>query len=304
MEGKIELLLHLDENAFMNTEDKFIDIEKLFHEKNPSLARVLPGFVYSYIRRIIHQDEINTFLSKHHELQGIDFIDKVVEYFNIEYQLIGDDQLEGHKRLVFAANHPLGGLEGILISSVLIKKMGDIRIPVNDLLLSIKNFYPHFTPINKHGSNTRDAIREFDQNFASDKSILMFPAGYVSRRKHGIIRDIDWRKTFLSKAIEHKRAIVPVFITGRNSNFFYNLSRIRTLLGIKANLEMFFLPNELFKQKNSKISLFFGKPIPSSFFTKERNHWDWSHLLQDYIYQLKQNPEQSFEDYYAEKRLQ
>ena len=275
--------------------DKFIDIEKIFAEKNPGLAKLLPRFVFSFIKGIIHQDEINEFLRTNGHLHGIDFVNSVIENFAITIDLIGEENLKGEGRYVFAANHPLGGLEGMALTKVLVDNYGDIRVPVNDILLKIKNFSPYFSPINKHGSSPKAAIRLFDLNYASDIQMLMFPSGMVSRKAKGVIRDPEWKKTFIAKAIQHKRDVVPVFVGGKNSRFFYNLGQIRTFFGVKANLEMFFLPSEMFKQKNHTIKLIFAEPVPYAFFDKRMSHVQWALTMQDYVYELAKGYKESFQ---------
>jgi hypothetical protein len=280
--------------------DKFIDIEKLFEQKNASLARMLPGFVFSYIKRIMHQDEINDFLWENRSLQSIEFLNKVNAYFNVTIDLIGKENFPVDTKTVFAANHPLGGLEGILLTNIIANHYGDARVPVNDLLLSVKNFKPLFIPINKHGSTSKEAIKIFDATYATDIPLLMFPSGYVSRKRKGVIKDIDWRKTFLTKAIKHGRSITPTFITGENSPFFYNLNILREALGIKANLEMFFLANELFKKQNGHLKAYFGPAIEASYFDKRYTPVKWAKLVQEYAYSLVEKPKRNFEQFVLE----
>jgi putative hemolysin len=279
----------------MREEDKFIDVEHLFRVKNPGLARFIPGFIFRLIRKIIHEEEINAFLFSTKGLTGLEFVSQVVEYFQVTCEIIGKDHLPANGKVVFAANHPLGGLEGILMTHILASQYGDVRVPVNDLLLSIKNFHPYFIPINKHGSTTREAFRVFDLAFATDQPVLMFPAGLVSRKNNGKVMDEAWKKTFLTKAIQHKRDIIPVFISGRNSNFFYNLAVLRKKFGIKANLEMFFLPNELFKQKGSHLKIYIGKPVPASLLEGQRHLSRLATDLQRYIYSLPDYPGKPFQ---------
>ena len=276
---------------------QFIDVEKVFKEKNATLARFIPGFVFRYIKRVVHQEEINVFIKENVHLQGLPFVQAVLDNFNIKIIVKGNLETGTNKRFVFAANHPLGGMEGVAMTKILVEKYGDIRVPVNDILVKLKNFSPYFIPINKHGSNSRDAVLQLDSNFDSDIQILMFPAGFVSRKKAGIIKDSEWKKTFITKAIKHKRDIVPVFIDGQNSNFFYRLAIIRTFLKIKANLEMFYLSDEMFKQRNRTLTFTFGKPIPWSYFDKSMKQPEWAEKMRDYIYCLRENESIEFEDF-------
>jgi putative hemolysin len=161
----------------------------------------------------------------------------------------------------------------------------DFLFPVNDLLMNLSSLKEFFIPVNKHGSNAEN-IRIFNQAFASEVLLLYFPAGLVSRKVNGKIIDLEWKKTFLSKSIKYKRDIIPMYISGRNTNFFYNLANWRKRLGIKANIEMLYLVDEMFKQKNKIINITFGKLIPIETFDKRHTHAEWAQILRDHVYAL------------------
>jgi 1-acyl-sn-glycerol-3-phosphate acyltransferase len=267
----------------------FIDIEKVIASKSESLARSLPGFVIRYLKRILHQDEINEFLYNNRDKYGIDFVNAVLDYFDITIEINGFENLPSGGRYVLVSNHPLGGLDGMALMSSISKKRNDFVFPVNDLLLFVPNVKDLFVPINKHGKNV-DNIRSFDDAFASDKLILYFPAGLVSRKQKGIIKDPEWKKTFITKARKHKRDIIPVHIGGRNSNFFYNLANLRKALRIKSNIEMLYLPNEMFKQHKKDIPVTFGRPLPVGLFDrKAKKDIEWAALVREHIYSLVNN---------------
>ncbi len=264
----------------------------------------MPKFLFTIIKRIIHQKDLNYLLKTYGHLRGIGFINGSIEFLNLDVETVSADKVKDKGRFVFAANHPLGGLEGMALTKILVEKFGDVRVPVNDILLSVPNFDPHFIPINKHGASSRDAIREFDKNYASDIQMLMFPAGMVSRKVKGKITDLEWKKTFITKAIQHKRDIVPVFVEGRNSNLFYNLGVIRKFFGVKANLEMFLLPHETFSQRNKTIKLFFAEPVPYTFFDKRMSAQEWATEMKNYVYQMAAGSCEKFETYIEEKLSQ
>ncbi|MCF8331827.1 MAG: 1-acyl-sn-glycerol-3-phosphate acyltransferase [Bacteroidales bacterium] len=264
----------------------FIDLDKVIASKSERLAKALPGFVLRYLKNIIHQEEINSFLYEHRNKFGLNFIDEIVRYFDLNIPVTGIENLPERGRYTIVSNHPLGGLDGMALMHIIGQKRQDFVFPVNDLLLFIPNVKEFFIPINKHGKNTEN-IRRFDETFASDKLILYFPAGLVSRKKKGIIRDPEWKKTFLTKARKFNRDIIPVYIGGRNSNFFYNLANIRTALGIKSNIEMLYLPNEMFKQTDNTIPITFGKPIPISYFNRKlKKDIEWAEDIKKQVYAL------------------
>jgi putative hemolysin len=267
---------------------RLIDLEQVFRSKSPRTANAIPGFVFSYLRRVIHEDDINNFMYTRHGAMGLDFVDEALRMFQIQPQTIGltEELLQG--RIILAGNHPLGGLDGLSLIKVAGAYRPDIVSMSNDLLLNIPNTRSLFFGVNKHGSNA-DNIVAFDQLFAGDRLVMYFPAGLVSRRQKQGIRDLEWKPTFIKKAYKHQRNVVPVHISGRNSNFFYNLSRIRTWLGIKANIEMLYLVDEIFKLRDKNITMRFGKPIPWQTFDRRYKANEWAQLVKEHVYRLGQS---------------
>lgn len=264
---------------------KKIVIKEVVANKSPKLAKRLPGFVYAYLNRITHVKEINEFLTKHHEKQGLDFINAIIDDFQINLKIIGEENIPKNPRVIFAANHPLGGLDGVTFIKAVSQYHKDVVFPVNDILMGVSNMDAFFIPINKHGSNAKN-ISRINETFAGDKTVLYFPAGLCSRKKKGVICDLEWKKTFISKARSYKRDIIPVFISGKNSNFFYNLSNFRNFFNIKANLEMLYLIDEVYKQKNKNITITFGEPISYENFNSPKEDKKWAKTIKDKVYEL------------------
>ena len=280
----------------------FIDIDKVFKKKSPSMHKMLPKFFFSILKRIVHQNEMNTALYQIRDKMGAEFVDAVLKYFKIKITVRGENNFSHDKRYTIASNHPLGGLDGLALINTVSKTDEKIAVPANDLLMTIPNLRPLFIPINKHGSNAEN-INIINNTFASDIMIVYFPAGLVSRKNKGVIKDLEWKKTFLSKSRYYKREIIPVHINGRNTNFFYNLAKLRGFLKIKANIEMFFLVDEMFRQKKQKIIITFGKPVSIDFFDKRNSDVKWANLLRDYVYELENDNSLSFEQWYENKTL-
>jgi len=274
-------------NAPEERNDQTIDVEKVLYSKNPALKKTVPRFIVNYLKKIVHQDELNEFLKKWGYLRNAEFIEAGLNHFEIRMNIFGSQNIPESGRFVFVSNHPLGGLDGLVFIYQLSKYFHDIKFPVNDILTNIENLSGIFLPLNKHGAQDRDAVRKLDEAYSSDSQILNFPAGLCSRKRDGIIKDLQWQKSFITKAIQHKRDIVPAYISGRNSNFFYNLSNIRKFFGIKANIEMLYLVDEMYKQKNREILLVFGNPIPWETFDKSRSHLEWADWVRSESYKLK-----------------
>ncbi len=262
-----------------------IDIEKVIAEKNPKLAKRLPKFLINYIKRIVHQEEINDFLDKHKDVKNIEFIDAVLNVFRNKLNYFGLENINQTKKYIFVANHPLGGLESLgfikMIDSVF---PGKVKFFVNDVLLNIQNLSDIFVPINKYGKQNKTSAIHSDFVYKSDNQILYYPAGLVSRRFKGKIMDLPWKKSVFKKAAQYKREVIPVFIDAKNSERFYRIFHIRKLLGIKANIELFFLVDEMFRFHDKKIDFYVGKPIPYSIFSDNKKLDFITKKLQNFVH--------------------
>lgn len=280
-------------------QDNLIDLRKIFTAKVPKLMKWMPDWLFRKIQRLLHENDINEILTKYADCQGLDFVNALIADFNLTLELKGVDNLMRSDRILVASNHPLGGLDGIALIGAVGNHRGDTVTPVNDFLMFVKNLQPIFIPVNKVGSataNREENLRMFNETFEGDRTICYFPFGLCSRKTSGgKIMDLEWKKTFVTKAKAFQRDIVPVHIEGRNSNFFYNLARLRKKLNIKANIEMAFLVDEFFNQRNKKLSISFGKPIPYQTFDSRFTDNQWAEKLRLFSYQLGNDCNLSFE---------
>jgi 1-acyl-sn-glycerol-3-phosphate acyltransferase len=285
----------MSEGSKSNPELNKIDIKEVFKKKNPKIARMLPGFVYAYLKRVIHQKELNEILPKISHLYGMDFVRAGLNELGMDVRVRGKDDIPRDGHFIFVANHPLGGPDGLVFA----KEVGDIfpkvRFIVNDILLNLQNFEPLFVPVNKHGRQSSEYVRKIEETYQSDAQILNFPAGLCSRKINGKIIDLEWHKSFINKAKKHKRDVIPVHISGRNSNFFYNFAKIRQFLGIKTNIEMFYLPDEMFKQRDKDVVITFGKPISYTTFDKRYTPTQWANRIKQHVYDLKEDKNKRFQ---------
>ena len=265
-----------------------IDIKQVLQQKAPSAARKIPGFVVRYLIRTVHQDELNDILRRYHDKDGVAFMQELIGYFDLNLELVNEENIPTGGRYIFASNHPLGGLDGICLSAIIGGHFdGKIRYLVNDLLLYLSNLRSIFVPINKHGAQGKKNAELIEEAYASDNQIITFPAGLCSRKQNGKIQDTEWKKSFIQKAVEHRRDFVPVVLQGRNSSVFYRLTALRNALGIKMNYEMIYLPDEMFKSKHKTYSIHFGKPIPWQTFDSSRKPAEWAEWVKEIVYNLK-----------------
>jgi putative hemolysin len=265
---------------------ELINIREIFRKKNPALAKRLPGFFYRYINRIMHIDEINEILVNHGNERGIDFARSMVKHFNVKETIIGAENIPSSGRFIFASNHPLGGFDALLMLCNIDRILGPTITLVNDVLMNIPQLAPIFVPLNKHGGHSKAVIRQIHEAYISDKQILIFPSGFASRKINGKVQDFEWKKHFIAKSIEYQRDVIPVHVSGHNSNFFYRLANFRAFFRLKWNLEMFYLPDETFSHKNQKFTITFGKPISYQHFDRSKTLEQWANEVKDTVYDL------------------
>lgn len=243
---------------------KKVDIALVLQDKAPKLAQKLPRWVVNWLRRIIHEDDLNHIYDNYWNLAPQPFIQACFRDWNVTYSIEGLDRLPRDGRYLFVSNHPFGGMDGLMLSDKLISHFGDVRVVVNDLLKVVSPLEELWIPVNKHGSQKAEYARRFEEAFFGDKPILTFPAGLCSRYIDGRIQDTPWKNNFLKKAYASRRTIVPIFVEGRLSNFFYGLHRVRKALGVKANMEMLWLVDEMFAQHDRHFRIRVGEPIALS----------------------------------------
>ncbi len=240
-----------------------------------------------YLIRFVHQKEINEFIIQNQNIPPLEFVDRALELFEVNIKTTGLDNLPENPRVIVVANHPLGGLDGVGLTKVVSDNLDNgAKIMANDLLMNLVPMRPKFIGVNKHGGNVKSYIKDMHQSFSSKHAIIFFPAGLISRRRKGVIKDLEWKRTFIKKAVEYERDILPVHINGRVSGFFYRLANLRKFLGIRQNIEMLYLPNEMFKQRQQELVMTFGKPISWKTFTTDKQPEEWAQNVKEIVYGL------------------
>ncbi len=270
--------------------EKTIDIDKILKGKMGSKAKFVPGFLVSWLKGIVHEDEVNKFLWESRNLSGTAWLSECVRYLKMTIHLEGVENLpdkDDGKLYTFVSNHPLGGQDGVALGSIIGKHYdGKFRYLVNDLLLNLPGLKPVSIGINKTGKQSRDFPRMVEAGFKSDNHMLMFPAGLNSRkREDGTIHDLPWKKTFITKSVEYQRDVVPIHFSGSNSERFYRIARFSDR-HLPFNLAMLFLVDEMYKNVGKEFRIAFGKPIPWQTFDKSRTPQEWAQYVEDKVYEL------------------
>ena len=269
--------------------EKTIDIDQILKGKMGPKAKFVPGFMVNWLKRIVHQDQVNAFLWESRDKTGVDWLEECVRYLDMTLKIVGKENLPSpdDKRLyTFVSNHPLGGEDGVALGAVIGRHYdGRFRYLVNDLLMNLPGLAPLCIPINKTGKQGRDFPAMVEAGFKSDHHMLLFPAGLCSRKHHGVIEDIRWTKTFVSKSVEYQRDVVPIHFSGQNSNFFYRLANFSDRY-LPFNLAMLFLVDEMYKNVHKTFEIRIGKPIPWQTFDKSKTPMEWAQFVKRQVYLL------------------
>ncbi|MBP5476604.1 MAG: 1-acyl-sn-glycerol-3-phosphate acyltransferase [Paludibacteraceae bacterium] len=269
-----------------------IDFDEILRTRAP----YLPRFVKRWLRRIVHVDEMNAFYETHKGIYDFDFARIYLdEGLHCDAAVEGVDNIPTDNRpVVFVSNHPLGGLDGIILSLVLGEKRGyRLRVIVNDFLLFIRPLAGIFVPVNKIGRQSREYAQRQRELWESDMDVLTFPAGACSRlqrvRGEGFaVRDLEWKSSFIRHAVKTHRDVVPIYFDGRNSDFFYRLAFWRKHLGIKTNIEMLYLVDEMYGARNKHFHVRIGQPIPYTVFDQSRTPDMWAEWVKEQVYKMKE----------------
>ena len=269
--------------------EKTIDIEKILRDKMGKKGRYVPRFVISWLKKIIHEDEVNRFLWENRKLEGTEWLTACVQYLDMTLDVVGAENLpDKHdgKLYTFVSNHPLGGQDGVSLGSIIGQHYdGKFRYLVNDLLLNLPGLKPVSIGINKTGRQSRDFPRMVEAGFNSDNHLLMFPAGLNSRKINGEIHDLPWKKTFITKSVETHRDVVPIHFSGRNSKRFYRIAKFSDRW-LPFNLAMLFLVDEMYRNVGKTFRITIGKPIPWQTFNKTKSPMEWAKFVEDRVYGL------------------
>ncbi len=265
-----------------------VDISATLNSRASKYAKFIPGFMVKWLEHTICQDELNGILERTSGKRGAEFCHAVLDDLDIKYNVIGADNMPPNRRVVIVSNHPLGALDGIALIDWVSKIYGPgVKFIVNDLLMAVKPLDNVFLPINKHGKQSRKSSSNIEEVFAGNDPIIIFPAGLVSRKRDEGIRDLKWQKMFINKAVQYHRDIIPVYFDGKNSPFFYNFAKLRTRVGLKFNIEMIYLPREIFRSRHARFTIVAGKPIRYNRFKGGRNAAIEAKAMKRIVYDLK-----------------
>ena len=270
----------------MERQPQTLDIEQVIKAKGGEKAKRIPKFVINWFKKFIHQDFINAYLKEGYV--GVEFCEHALEYLGVEIEVVGRENLpKDGKKYTFVSNHPLGAIDGVTLGAVIGREYdGNIKYLMNDLLMNLKGMAPLGIPINKLGGQARNLPRLINEVYESDCQMLVFPAGLCSRKIDGKIQDIEWGKNFVKKSRDTGRDIVPIHFEGENSKRFYRVAKLQKILGLKFNIAMMLLPDEMYRSKGRKYKITIGKPIAVSSLDKSKSDNEWAQEIRKHVYEL------------------
>ncbi|MBO5249999.1 MAG: glycerol acyltransferase [Paludibacteraceae bacterium] len=263
-----------------------IDIDEVLKAK---VKKKLPKFLVNFLKRRIHQDEINDCIEKAEHPQGVGFFDEALNYLDIKYEVRGAENLDPSRRCIFASNHPIGGPEALIMGSVMRRYYGEsFRVPVNNILAHFHPLAEFFVPINMGGRQTKEISEGLTRMFESPYQVLVYPAGKCARKEHDKVTEQPWKKMFITQSRKYERDVVPVHMSGYNSRLFMFLTSFSKFIGLKFNIGMFMLVDELFKKQHKSFVITFGKPIPYSSFDKSKTDQQWAKSVKQIVENLQE----------------
>lgn len=239
-----------------------IQVEQLIQDKSPDFfdkSPLITGPTLGILKRLFHEREVNRFLETHQDCMGFDFIDRVLDHFNFSYQASQIDRrnIPASGRVMIIANHPLGALDGLALLRLVGEIRSDVKIIANEMLLGFDGLKGHVLPVdNLGGRSGRKQLVAITQALQEEKAVIIFPAGEVSRLSLSGVKDRRWNLSYLKLARKTNSPLLPVHVGGRNSLMFYTSSLLY------QPLSSLLLAHEMFKQRNRRIPIRVGQPIP------------------------------------------
>lgn len=263
-----------------------LDLEQIIRSRAGSKAKYIPQFLIEWFKKAAHQDFINGYLKEGYV--GVEFCENSLKYLGVELEVKGLENLpKDGRKYTFVSNHPLGAIDGVTLGAVIGKEYeGKVKYLINDLLMNLKGLAPLGIPINKIGGQARNLPKLIDEAFHSENQMLVFPAGLCSRKIDGKIQDLPWGKAFVTKSRQTGRDIIPIHFEGQNSERFYKVAEWQKKLGLKFNIAMLMLPDEMYKSTGRKYKVTFGKPIPVETLDRTKTDIEWAQDIRRIVYEL------------------
>ncbi len=267
-----------------------IDFRELFADRYPKFAdrhKLVTVFIGHFLALLFHQHRFQQFEKEYPHFVGLEFVQAALDFFDFRLHL-DESELERIPtlgRVVIVSNHPIGSLDGIALLNLIGQKRSDIKAVVNETLLKIEPLHSISLPVNNMGGKTTiPDLRALRKHLDNEGALLIFPAGEVSRFRLNGVRDRAWNNGFVKIAKATKAPILPIFIRGRNSLFFYVLSLLMKPLSTA------WLIREMFKQSHKTICVRVGHAVPHNIYSANQlSAPQLAGIFKNHVYHLSQN---------------
>ncbi|MBN7797973.1 lysophospholipid acyltransferase family protein [Parahaliea mediterranea] len=254
-----------------------------FFDQHATTARTLSRF----LSFLFYESRFQQFGRDYPHLQGFDFVDATLRYFDFTLKLRDSERarIPTSGRVVIAANHPIGSLDGLALLNLVRQVRPDVKVVANDLLTAIDPLHPVLLPVNNMSGNTaRQNLRNIRAHLEDDGALIIFPAGEVSRFGAKGVKDGEWQSGFVKIARATRSPVLPIFVAGRNSLFFYSLSFLA------RPLSTLWLVREMFKQSHNAVDARVGNPIPyDNYSSLDVSAKKLAQMFRKHVYRIARN---------------
>ncbi|MEO0525783.1 MAG: GNAT family N-acyltransferase [Bacteroidota bacterium] len=250
------------------------------------------GFLGTFIGWILMKvtkiSTINRFYDDHKHLEGMPFLDAILEHYEIDFEIPEEDfkRLPKEGSYITISNHPLGGIDGVLLLKLLLQHRLDFKIIANFLLHRVAPLAPFIMPVNpfENHKDAKSSVTGFKNallHLRDGHPLGVFPAGEVSTYKDGkLIVDKPWEEAALKLIQKAQVPVVPIYFHAKNSRLFYRLSKISDVFRTAK------LPSEVTTQRNRHIKVRIGQPISVKAQKEHETLEEFSELLRKKTYIL------------------
>lgn len=272
---------------------KPLDLNELAEHFIPKYKKFVPKFVFKKLKKLLHIDELNQLFESTHYGTGQQFLDEGCDFLGLKTELNGPGlaELEKYKDqpVMFASNHPYGGPEGLAAFKYIHREFPRARILIQSFMKIIRPFTEISIYNGKDLSSLMDAVK-------NKRPLFFYPAGYCSRKlSNGEIFDYEWKNSFVRIAQKNNMPIVIMYTHGQLSKRTLRITQIRKFFHIKYSIETIYLPDEMFKMKDSTLKITYSHVIDPSVLTTDVSIGEWAARLRQYCYELKTNPDAVFD---------
>lgn len=231
---------------------------------------------------------LNKIYDRNKHLSEVEFLNAILDEFQIKFEIPEEDlkRLPKEGAYITISNHPLGGIDGILLLKLMLEREPNFKIIANFLLHRIEPMKQYIMPVNpfedrKDAKSSVIGIKETLRHLSDGKPLGMFPAGEVSTYKDGkLVVDKAWEEGAIKVIRKAQVPVVPIYFHAKNSKFFYFLSKLNPTLRTAK------LPSELLTQKDRVIKVRIGKPIPVVEQNEHKTIEEYSEFLRKKTYML------------------